>query len=95
MKIDDCKTPEQIEEILLDKDYIVNDDVFSKLPIGTLKILKLFILKGYTLNDNSYEIIMSDIFCDEEYYEVVIYLHKHKYNISDKMLKDFEKCRKE
>lgn len=90
MKIEDCNTPEQIEEILLDKDYIVNDDIFSKLPIGTLKILKLFILKGYTLNDNSYKIIMSEVFCDEEYYQVAIYLHKHKYDIPEKMLKDVE-----
>ena len=92
MNIQDCTNPSQIEEILIEKDYIVNDDVFAMLPIGTLKILKLFILKGYILNENSYKIIMSDVFCDDEYYEIVEYLHKHKYNIPEQMVKDVLKC---
>lgn len=81
-------TPEQIEELLLDKDFEVNDDVFNKLPIGTLYILKLFLLKGYTLNENSYNIIMSDVFCDEEYYATVKYLYDHNYILPKKMMDD-------
>jgi len=90
MNIEDCTIPQQIEEILLEKDFLVNDDVFSKLPIETSQILKLFLLKGYTLNQISYDIIMSEVFCDEEYYKVVVYLHKHKYDIPDKMMNDFD-----
>ena len=94
MKIEDCTTPEQVEEILIDKDFIVNDEIFKKLPIGTLKILKLFLLKGYTLNENSYNVIMSDVFCDDEYYQTASYLHEKNYIIPEKMIKDAELSKK-
>lgn len=67
---------------------MVNDEVFSKLPIGTLKILKLFLLKGYILNDDSYKIIMSNVFSEDEYYKIASYLYNNNYSIPEKMLSD-------
>lgn len=86
-----CTTPEEIEELLLDKNYIVNDDVFNQLPIGTLKILKLFILKGYVINENSYKVIMSNVFSDDEYYATIEYLYKNKYDLPKNIINDVMK----
>ena len=86
--LEECTNPEEIETIILEKDFIANDENFAKLPIGTLKILKIFLLKGHVLNQFSYDIIMSDVFCDEEYYEICNYLYTRKYILPTKMQND-------
>lgn len=86
-----CTTPEEIEELLLNKNYIVNDDVFNQLQIGTLKIVKLFILKGYNINENSFKVIMSDVFSDEEYYSTIKYLYYNGYNLPTNVKDDVMK----
>ncbi len=78
----------EMEELLLEKDFEVNDEVFNNLQVGTLKILKLFLLKGYILNENSYKIIMSDVFCDDEYYSTIDYLYNHNYVLPNKIMED-------
>lgn len=86
--IEDCTNPQEIEDIILELSFEVNDANFAKLPIGTLKILKIFLNKGYKLNAKSYEIIKSDVFCDEEYYETIQYLHNNNYELPNYLLKD-------
>ena len=88
--MENLKTVEEIESLLLEKSFEVNDDVFNKLQIGTLKILQLFLLKGYTLNDFSYKIIMSDVFCDDDYYETINYLHNNNYILPNEIMKDIK-----
>lgn len=89
--LENCTHPEEIEDIILEKDFIANDENFAKLPIGTLKILKIFLIRGYKLTTTSYDIIMSVVFCDEEYYDICQYLYDNKYELPEKMLNDVQK----
>ena len=90
--MNDCKVDKEkeIENIIMEKWYQANDENFAKLPFGTLRFVKLFLLKGYELSDASFKFIMSDSFADDDFYQTIIYLYKNKYKLPEILAKQFE-----
>ena len=68
-----------LEHYIFLKNIILNFNFFLKKKLKWNIKIK---------NSISYDVIMSDVFCDDEYYETCRYLYEKKYVLPAEMLKD-------